>query len=116
MNVTPYENLENELNFDFDRLPSRNLARDDRVIGDFNITARSPYLEEDFISFARNLKAHQKCYHALDQGLGDKLILRLSAYSIGLNWVASLRKRAMQFGSRIADSKQNAKDVSDALS
>lgn len=114
--VTPYENLENELNFDFERLPSRNLARDDRVIGDFNITARSPYLEEEFIRFARNLKAFQKCYHALDQGVGDKLILRLSAYSIGLNRVASLRKRAMQFGSRIANNKQNAKDVSEALS
>lgn len=113
--MTPYENLENELNFDFLRLPSRNLARDDRVIGDFGITARSPFLEEDFISFVRSLKAHQKCYHALEQGVGDKLILRMCARLLGLENVSSLKKRAMQFGSRIADPKQNAKDISKAL-
>lgn len=113
--LSPYDNLENELNFDFHRLPSRNLARDDRVIGDFGVTARSPYLEEDFIHFSRSLRAHQKCYHTLEQGVGDKLILRLCARLLGLQKAAGFRKRAMQFGSRIADPKQNAKDISNVL-
>lgn len=115
LNISPYEQLENELNLDFDRLPSRNLARDDRAIGDFGITLRSPFLEEDLINFVRNLKSYQKCFHLLDQGIGDKLILRLCAHLLGLKDAAILRKRAMQFGSRIADPKQNAKDISEAL-
>lgn len=36
--LSPFERLENELEFDFNRLPSRNLARDDRVIGDHGVT------------------------------------------------------------------------------
>lgn len=107
---TPYENLEHELEFDFQRLPSRNLARDDRIIGDSGVTARSPFLEEHFVELVRCLRAHQKCYHALEQGVGDKLLLRLCGYRLGLRDVTTLRKRAMQFGSRVADRKQNAKD------
>lgn len=63
----------------------------------------------------RNLKASQKCYHALEQGVGDKLVLRLCGSQLGLNEVTYLKKRAMQFGSRVADRKQNAKDVSEAF-
>lgn len=112
---SPYENLEHELEFDFQRLPSRNLARDDRVIGDCGVTARSPFLEEHFVQIVRNLRAHQKCYHALEQGVGDKLLLRLCGYRLGLRNVTSLKKRAMQFGSRVADRKQNAKDTAHSL-
>lgn len=113
--LTPYERLEKELEFDFNRLPSRNLARDDRVIGDHGVTARSPYLEEEFVYFIRSLKSYQKCYHALEQGVGDKLLLRLCGFRLGLRAVTTLKKRAMQFGSRIADRKQNAKDTSESL-
>lgn len=113
--LTPFERLENELDFDFNRLPSRNLARDDRVIGDHGITARSPYLEEEFVYFVRSLKPYQKCYHALEQGVGDKLLLRLCGFQLGLRNVTTLKKRAMQFGSRVADGKQNAKDTSQTL-
>ena len=45
-------------------------------------------------------------------GLGDKLLLRLVAYKIGLYRTANFPKRAFQFGSRIANNKENAKDVS----
>lgn len=115
VNLSPFERLENELEFDFNRLPSRNLARDDRVIGDHGVTARSPYLEEDLVHFVRSLQPYQKCYHALEQGVGDKLLLRLCGFRLGLCDAASLKKRAMQFGSRIADRKQNAKDTSRTL-
>lgn len=113
--VTPYDRLEQELEFDFQRLPGRNLARDDRVIGDHGVTARSPFLEEEFVHFIRSLKPYQKCYHGLEQGVGDKLLLRLCGFRLGLKEVTSLKKRAMQFGSRIADRKQNAKDISETL-
>lgn len=116
VNQSPFERLENELEFDFNRLPSRNLARDDRVIGDHGVTARSPYLEENLVHFVRALQPYQKCYHALEQGVGDKLALRLCGYRMGLRNAARLKKRAMQFGSRIADRKQNAKDTSQMLS
>lgn len=91
------------------------MARDDRVIGDCGVTARSPFLEEHFVQLVRNLRAHQKCYHALEPGVGDKLLLRLCGYRLGLRNVTALKKRAMQFGSRVADRKQNAKDVADSL-
>lgn len=113
--LMPFERLENELEFDFNRLPSRNLARDDRVIGDHGVTARSPYLEEDLVYFVRSLHPFQKCYHGLEQGVGDKLLLRLCGFRLGLRDAANLKKRAMQFGSRIADRKQNAKDKSEML-
>ncbi|XP_049294377.1 asparagine synthetase domain-containing protein CG17486 isoform X2 [Anopheles funestus] len=110
-----YEALEEELNLDWRRLPSRNLARDDRVISDNGVTPRTPYLQEDFIALVRSLKASQRCYHPLGPGIGDKLMLRLCAYKLGLTQACVLRKRALQFGSRIADRKQNASDRSTYL-
>uniref|UniRef100_A0AAG5DPB5 Glutamine amidotransferase type-2 domain-containing protein n=1 Tax=Anopheles atroparvus TaxID=41427 RepID=A0AAG5DPB5_ANOAO len=107
--------LNEELNLDWNRLPSRNLARDDRVISDNGATPRAPYLQEDFISIVRSLQASQRCYHPLGPGIGDKLILRTCAYQLGLAQACTLRKRALQFGSRIADRKQNAADRSSFL-
>ncbi|XP_050067369.1 asparagine synthetase domain-containing protein CG17486 [Anopheles maculipalpis] len=110
-----YEALEAELNLDWKRLPSRNLARDDRVISDNGVTPRAPYLQEDFIAQVRSLKAYQRCFHPLGPGVGDKFMLRLCAYELGLTQACVLRKRALQFGSRIADRKQNASDRSTYL-
>lgn len=107
--------VENELLEDWHRLPSRNLARDDRVISDSGVTPRSPFVEESFVSFVRNLHPMQKCHHGLAEGLGDKLLLRLAAFHLGLKETSYRRKRALQFGSRIADSRQNAKDKSQFL-
>ncbi|XP_062554551.1 asparagine synthetase domain-containing protein CG17486-like isoform X3 [Armigeres subalbatus] len=114
--LTGFNNLMAELELDWDRLPSRNLARDDRIIGDHGVTPRTPYLQEDFISIVRSLNADQRCYHPLGEGIGDKLTLRLCAYKLGLRQSCKLRKRALQFGSRIADRKQNANDSSSFLS
>lgn len=107
------ELLGQELLNDWIRLPSRNLARDDRVIGDNGITVRAPFVEENFVNFAQSLKPLQRCYPALEEG--DKLLLRLSAFKLGLIKCCNFRKRALQFGSRIADSRQNAKDKSNFL-
>ncbi|XP_055594407.1 asparagine synthetase domain-containing protein CG17486 [Uranotaenia lowii] len=108
-------NLSAELELDWQRLPTRNLARDDRIICDNRITPRTPYLQEDFVALVKSLQANQRCYHPLGSGLGDKLILRLCGYRLGLKRCAFYKKRALQFGSRIADSKQNANDESKFL-
>jgi asparagine synthetase B (glutamine-hydrolysing) len=107
--------LTEELTLDWVRLPSRNLARDDRVIGDNGITVRAPYIEENFVNFARSLTATQRCYPKLLEGVGDKLLLRLSAYHLGLKKCCMFKKRALQFGSRIADKRQKATDISQAF-
>ncbi|EDS32038.1 asparagine synthetase [Culex quinquefasciatus] len=111
-----FRSLAAELELDWNRLPSRNLARDDRVIGDHGITPRTPYLQEDFVALVHGLGASQRCYYPLGAGIGDKLTLRLCGYRLGLRVSTCLRKRALQFGSRIADRKQNAADESTFLS
>lgn len=107
--------VEEELLHDWHRLPSRNLARDDRVISDNGVTPRAPFVEENLVGLLRNLHPMQKCFHGLAEGLGDKLLLRVAAFQLGLQCTATRRKRALQFGSRIADSRQSAKDKSRLL-
>lgn len=104
-----------ELNLDWARLPTRNLARDDRVIGDNGVTVRAPFIEENFVTFVQKLKPLQRCFPALPEGIGDKLLLRICAYKLGLENCSKFRKRALQFGSRIADKRQSAKDNSQML-
>lgn len=45
-------------------------------------------------------------------GFGEKILLRSLAYYLGLKKASSFKKRALQFGSRIANSKENGQDVS----
>lgn len=104
--------VHNEILLDWERIHLRNLGRDDRVIADHGKTVRAPYIEEEVVQFATNLRAEQKCCFDLEQGIGDKLLLRLCAYKIGLEFPTKLKKRALQFGSRIANKNQNGQDIS----
>ncbi|XP_034838465.1 asparagine synthetase domain-containing protein CG17486 [Maniola hyperantus] len=106
--------LSKELILDWKRISFRNLARDNRVICDHGRQPRMPYLDEDLVDYVLKLKPWLKCYPSasLECGIGDKLILRLVALLIGLNQVVTLPKRALQFGSRIANKKQKGSDVS----
>uniref|UniRef100_A0A336LXQ2 CSON009715 protein n=1 Tax=Culicoides sonorensis TaxID=179676 RepID=A0A336LXQ2_CULSO len=104
--------LMEELELDWIRLPNRNLARDDRVISDHSITPRTPYLQEDLIQFIRSMKTNQRCNLQLESGIGDKLFLRICAFKLGLSECSLFKKRALQFGSRVADSRQKADNVS----
>ncbi|KAI5634533.1 asparagine synthase domain-containing protein [Phthorimaea operculella] len=109
-----WSGLHKELLLDWKRISFRNLARDNRVICDHGRQPRMPYLDEDFVSFVLGLQPWLKCFpsESLGQGVGDKLMLRLVAFHLGLKEVVTFPKRALQFGSRIANKKEKGSDVS----
>ncbi|KAK2904786.1 hypothetical protein QQF64_032911 [Cirrhinus molitorella] len=107
------EGLIKELAMELGRISSRNLGRDDRIIGDHGKEARFPYLDEDVVSFLNGLPVSEKADLSLPRGVGEKLLLRLAAVELGLGLSALLPKRAMQFGSRIAKLEDNNEKASD---
>uniref|UniRef100_A0A8C3WF73 Asparagine synthetase domain-containing protein 1 n=1 Tax=Catagonus wagneri TaxID=51154 RepID=A0A8C3WF73_9CETA len=107
------EGLNKEIEMELGRISSRNLGRDDRVIGDHGKEARFPFLDENVVSFLNSLPVWEKTNLALPRGIGEKLILRLAALELGLTTSALLPKRAMQFGSRIAKMEKNNEKASD---
>lgn len=52
--------LHDILNIDWENLPHRNLARDDRVISDHGRQLRTPYLDEKVVEFVRGLPMWKK--------------------------------------------------------
>ena len=99
------EALKAELEMDFGRLWQRNLGRDDRVIADRGKESRLPFLDERVLDVVRSLPFSHCC--RLDQalGVGDKMLLRSVAREVGLTHSTGLQKRAIQFGTRIANRK-----------
>uniref|UniRef100_A0A2A4JAE2 Glutamine amidotransferase type-2 domain-containing protein n=1 Tax=Heliothis virescens TaxID=7102 RepID=A0A2A4JAE2_HELVI len=106
--------LNKELQLDWKRISFRNLARDNRVICDHGRQPRMPYLDEDLTSHILQLKPWLRCFPSEDLGIGigDKLMLRLVAFNLGLTEAVVLPKRALQFGSRIANKKEKGSDIS----
>lgn len=109
------EGLNKEIKMELGRISSRNLGRDDRVIGDHGKEARFPFLDENVVSFLNSLPVWEKANLTLPRGIGEKLILRLAAVELGLTASALLPKRAMQFGSRIAKMEKNNEKASDKI-
>uniref|UniRef100_A0A1A9W5E2 Glutamine amidotransferase type-2 domain-containing protein n=1 Tax=Glossina brevipalpis TaxID=37001 RepID=A0A1A9W5E2_9MUSC len=105
-------NVHKEIERDWKRIFSRNLARDDRVISDTAKTPRCPFIEEHLVQFVRSLKSSQRCCFLLPDDNGSKLFLRLYAQRLGLRYSTFLKKRAIQFGSKIANKNQKATDIS----
>lgn len=114
--MSGHEGLIQELAMELGRISSRNLGRDDRVIGDHGKEARFPYLDEDVVSYLNSLPVWEKADLSLPRGVGEKLLLRLTAKQLGLGRSAVLPKRAMQFGSRIAKMEDNHEKASDKCS
>ncbi|XP_032671834.1 asparagine synthetase domain-containing protein 1 isoform X2 [Odontomachus brunneus] len=112
-----WDALVQELNIELARISERNLGRDDRVVSDHGKQPRLPYLDENLVHYVQHLKPWERCYptERMPTGLGDKLLLRLLACNIGFQSTANFPKRAFQFGSRIANSKENANDISNRL-
>ncbi|XP_054827604.1 asparagine synthetase domain-containing protein 1 [Eublepharis macularius] len=108
-----FEGLNKELRMELGRISSRNLGRDDRVIGDHGKEARFPFLDEEVVSFLNSLPVSEKADLTLPRGIGEKLLLRLAAAELGLTASSVLPKRAMQFGSRIAKLESSHEKASD---
>lgn len=97
-----WEGLSQELKLDVRRLWKRNLGRDDRFVGDWGREARLPFLDEEVMLALLRLPLPMLCDPALEKGRGDKRILRRVAERLGLGAAAKREKRAIQFGTRIA--------------
>ncbi|KAJ3718253.1 asparagine synthase-domain-containing protein [Lentinula raphanica] len=91
-----------ELQLEIDRIPIRNLGRDDRVISSHGKETRHPFLSLDVVSFLAKLPVQHKMDPRLPVGVGDKMLLRLAARKLGLVEASGRKKRAMQFGSHSA--------------
>jgi len=91
-----------QLQLELDRIPSRNLGRDDRVISCHGKETRHPFLSLSVVDFVANLPVHLKVDLRLETGLGDKLLLRLLSQKLGLELASRRKKRAMQFGTHSA--------------
>nr|XP_033801390.1 asparagine synthetase domain-containing protein 1 [Geotrypetes seraphini]XP_033801391.1 asparagine synthetase domain-containing protein 1 [Geotrypetes seraphini] len=112
-NARGLEGLVEELGMELGRISSRNLGRDDRIIGDHGKEARFPFLDEDVVSFLNSLPIWDKVDLTQPRGIGEKLILRAAAKELGLTTSALLPKRAMQFGCRIAKLENSNEKASD---
>ena len=100
-----YTGLLDELQLDLDRIPTRNLGRDDRVISDNGKELRVPYLDENVVSFLSELPIRFKCDFNLGKGYGEKILLRRLAMDARVGPLPKTcceAKRAIQFGARTA--------------
>jgi len=97
-----WQGLIDELQLELDRIPSRNLGRDDRVISCHGKETRHPFLSLSVVDYVANLPVHLKTDPRLEAGLGDKMLLRLLSQKLGLELAGRRKKRAMQFGSHSA--------------
>lgn len=104
---TKYKNsswvgLHEEMKLDIQRIWKRNLGRDDRCMADNGKEARFPFLDEDVIRVLLDFPLWEIANLSQPSGIGDKKILREVARLLGLHEAAGQPKRAIQFGSRIA--------------
>jgi asparagine synthetase B (glutamine-hydrolysing) len=110
-----YNKLSSELVYDINIIHSRNLGRDDRVIGCWGKELRYPYLDEELIAYVINrIEPNLKFSYSFEKRdtkkRGEievmvpirKFILRECAKALGLNWVKHEIKRAIQFGAKSA--------------
>ncbi len=95
-----YSALIAELQLDLDRLPSRNLGRDDRILSRWAREVRWPFLDENVVAYLSSLPVDQKM--DLEQSGGEKLLLRMVGRKLGIPKASAEKKRAIQFGARSA--------------
>ncbi|KAG2077080.1 hypothetical protein BDR04DRAFT_1089385 [Suillus decipiens] len=97
-----WQGVIDELQLELDRIPARNLGRDDRIVSSHGKETRHPFLSLTVVSFLAGLPVHLKLDPRLELGLGDKMLLRLAARKVGLLEASVRKKKAMQFGSHSA--------------
>ena len=93
-----------EMMKDLERLWTRNLGRDDRIISDHGREARHPFLDDHFLDFVGRLPIELLAYGPKGEAdpAPDKWMLRELAVDLGLEACAQFKKRAIQFGTRMA--------------
>ena len=96
------QGLAEELKKELINISRRNLGRDNRIVSDHGVAPRFPFLDENFVNFLATVPINLKCDFNFERGYGEKLILRLLAFKMGLVLTCKEPKRAVQFGSRIA--------------
>ncbi|TFK57417.1 hypothetical protein OE88DRAFT_130909 [Heliocybe sulcata] len=101
-NTSGWTAVIDELQLELERIPTRNLGRDDRVVSSHGKETRHPFLSLAFLNFIAQLPVHHKMDPRTELGTGDKMLLRLATRKLGLLEASSRRKRAMQFGSHSA--------------
>jgi asparagine synthetase B (glutamine-hydrolysing) len=84
-----------------------------RIVCDHGVAARYPFLDENVVRYLNSLPIGDKCDLRLPRGLGEKLLLRGVAYTLGLGKVAHEPKRAIQFGTRIARMENRKEKATD---
>uniref|UniRef100_A0A7S2SRY2 Glutamine amidotransferase type-2 domain-containing protein n=1 Tax=Mucochytrium quahogii TaxID=96639 RepID=A0A7S2SRY2_9STRA len=97
-----WEALEQELKLDMGRIWERNMGRDDRCICDHGREVRQPYLDEHVTAMLLRIPLAHIFSPNLPRGAGDKRLLRLICYKLNLPRTSGFEKRAIQFGTRIA--------------
>ncbi|KAG2224159.1 hypothetical protein INT45_000174 [Circinella minor] len=97
-----WERLISETQLDVDRISFRNLGRDDRIISDHGKEARFPFLSTSVVNYLCRLPINIKMDMRYGRGIGEKLLLRQVAYSLGLTHACRNWKRAIQFGAKTA--------------
>ena len=85
-------------------------------ISDHGRESRFPFLDEDVVSYLNALPVWTKCDPRLPRGIGEKILLRQVAKSLGLTCSSELPKRAIQFGSRIAKLESSSEKGSEKCS
>jgi asparagine synthetase B (glutamine-hydrolysing) len=90
--------LREEMLLDLTRLWTRNLGRDDRVLGDSGRDTRHAFLDESIVEWVGEWSAEVM----LGKNGENKPLLRQLARDLGLEHASKFRKRAIQFGTRIA--------------
>ncbi|KAJ2479071.1 hypothetical protein EV174_004123 [Coemansia sp. RSA 2320] len=107
--------LGQEIRLDVQRIATRNLGRDDRVVSDNSKEARYPFLAANVVRFLAAVPLHRKMDMRYSRGIGEKLLLRLLAHQLGLAQSSMLAKRAIQFGARTAKMESGRTKGQDCL-
>ncbi|KAK3824593.1 MAG: asparagine synthase-domain-containing protein [Benniella sp.] len=100
--ATGWKGLIQELQLDLDRISTRNLGRDDRIISDHGKEARYPFLSTHVVQFLSGLRVDLKVDLRYPRGVGEKILLRHVARELGFVRAGTHWKRAVQFGARTA--------------
>lgn len=108
-----WQGLVDEISMELNRIASRNMGRDDRIVSDHGREPRFPFLDKNVVRYLNRIPVWMKVNPCLPRGVGDKLLLRLLAFELGLDEAASRPKRAMQFGSRIVHAEEDRAKGSD---